>query len=71
MYHHPGVAASRWHDRGADHLPYRLAELLPNAQRVEIAAAAHAMHEDNSRAFNAHCIEFLRKASPNRSKITQ
>lgn len=38
-----------------------LAELLPNAQRVEIAGASHMMHEDNPRAYNDAVLSFLAK----------
>jgi pimeloyl-ACP methyl ester carboxylesterase len=37
----------------------RLEELLPQAQRVEIPAASHGMHEDNPAAFNAAVLGFL------------
>lgn len=36
-----------------------LEQLLPQAQRIEIAAASHAMHEDNPAAFNAAILAFL------------
>jgi len=38
----------------------RLAELLPNQQRVEIAAASHIMHEDNPTDFNQAVLSFLK-----------
>lgn len=39
----------------------RLAELLPNARRLELARASHAMHEDNAPAFNVAVGAFLGK----------
>jgi len=36
-----------------------LAELLPQAERIEIAGGSHAMHEDNPTAFNAAVGSFL------------
>lgn len=38
-----------------------LADLLPNALRVEIADASHMMHEDNPRAYNDAVLSFLAK----------
>jgi pimeloyl-ACP methyl ester carboxylesterase len=37
----------------------RLEELLPNAQRVEIAGASHAMHEEKAAAVNQAILGFL------------
>lgn len=37
----------------------RLQELLPNAERVDVADASHIMHEDNSAAYNAAVLSFL------------
>lgn len=37
----------------------RLEELLPDARRVEIAAAAHLLHEQNPFAYNAAVLDFL------------
>jgi pimeloyl-ACP methyl ester carboxylesterase len=37
----------------------RLAELLPNAERVEIPGASHIMHEDDPTAFNRAVLSFL------------
>jgi pimeloyl-ACP methyl ester carboxylesterase len=43
----------------------RLEELLPVAERVEIADASHVMHEDNAPALNEAIVEFLgRRHSP-------
>jgi pimeloyl-ACP methyl ester carboxylesterase len=39
----------------------RLAELLPNARRLEIPGASHALHEDNAPAFNVAVGAFLGK----------
>ena len=39
----------------------RLAELLPDARRLGIAGASHAMHEDNAPAFNVAVGAFLGK----------
>jgi pimeloyl-ACP methyl ester carboxylesterase len=42
----------------------RLQELLPNAERGEIAAASHVMHEENAAAVNEAILGFLaRRAS--------
>lgn len=38
-----------------------LEDLLPHAQRLEIPAASHIMHEDNPAAFNAAVLAFLAK----------
>jgi non-heme chloroperoxidase len=40
-------------------LTQRLAELLPDAQRLEIAGASHLMHEDNPPAYNDAVLSFL------------
>jgi pimeloyl-ACP methyl ester carboxylesterase len=40
----------------------RLEELLPNVERVEIAGASHAMHEENPPALNAAIERFLHEA---------
>ena len=37
----------------------RLAELLPNVERVEIAGASHLMHEENAGAVNEAILGFL------------
>lgn len=37
----------------------RIQELLPHAQRIEIPAASHMMHEDNASAYNAAVLSFL------------
>ncbi|MEZ5352471.1 MAG: alpha/beta hydrolase [Bryobacteraceae bacterium] len=48
----------------------RLEELLPVADRAEIPAAAHIMHEDNAPAFNAAVLSFLaRRSSPDETII--
>lgn len=39
-----------------------LEALLPQAERAEIPAAAHMMHEDNASAFNAAVLSFLARA---------
>jgi pimeloyl-ACP methyl ester carboxylesterase len=39
----------------------RLGELLPDAERVEIPAASHAMHEQNASAVNAAILSFLER----------
>jgi pimeloyl-ACP methyl ester carboxylesterase len=42
----------------------RLQELLPNAERVEIAAASHVMHDQNAAQVNEAILSFLaRRAS--------
>jgi pimeloyl-ACP methyl ester carboxylesterase len=41
----------------------RLQQLLPNTERVEIAAASHAMHEENAAAVNEAILGFLRRRS--------
>ena len=43
------------------HLMDRLAELLPNHERVEIPRASHIMHEDNPAAWKAAVLPFLEK----------
>jgi pimeloyl-ACP methyl ester carboxylesterase len=40
-------------------LTERLDELLPNAKRVEIPGASHAMHEDNAPAYDEAVLAFL------------
>jgi pimeloyl-ACP methyl ester carboxylesterase len=43
----------------------RLQQLLPNAERVEIAAASHLMSEENPAAVNGAILDFLaRHARP-------
>jgi pimeloyl-ACP methyl ester carboxylesterase len=42
----------------------RLAELLPQATRLEIPGASHAVHEDNAVAFNSAVSAFLAKHRP-------
>ena len=37
----------------------RLQQLLPNAERVETAAASHIMNEENPRAVNEAILDFL------------
>ena len=37
----------------------RLQQLLPNAERVEIAAASHLMNEENPGAVNEAILDFL------------
>jgi pimeloyl-ACP methyl ester carboxylesterase len=37
----------------------RLQQLLPNAERVEIAGASHLMHEENAAAVNQTILGFL------------
>jgi pimeloyl-ACP methyl ester carboxylesterase len=37
----------------------RLQQLLPNAERVEITAASHVMHEENARAVNEAILDYL------------
>jgi pimeloyl-ACP methyl ester carboxylesterase len=37
----------------------RLAELLPDAERIEIPAASHVMHADNAPAYNQAVLSFL------------
>jgi pimeloyl-ACP methyl ester carboxylesterase len=39
----------------------RLAELLPNCERVQISNASHIMHEDNPSAYNDAVLSFLAK----------
>lgn len=39
----------------------RLAELLPRAERFEVPAASHMMHEDNAPAYNRAVRSFLEK----------
>ena len=41
----------------------RLQQLLPNAERVEIAGASHVMHEENPGAVNEAILGFLARAS--------
>lgn len=41
----------------------RLAELLPEAQRIKIPSASHIMHEDNSIAYNDAVLSFLKEQS--------
>ena len=41
----------------------RLHELLPNAERVELAGASHAMQEDDSAAVNEAILGFLARHS--------
>lgn len=41
------------------HLTDRLQELLPHAERVEIAGASHLMHEDDPAAVNEAILDFL------------
>jgi pimeloyl-ACP methyl ester carboxylesterase len=43
------------------HLTDRLDELLPGAERIEIADASHLMHEDNAPAYNAALLAHLRR----------
>lgn len=38
----------------------RLEELLPAAERIEVSAASHMMHEDNASAFNQAVLSFLK-----------
>ena len=40
-----------------------LQRLLPHAERIEIPAASHMMHEENPRAFNEALLAFLRRQS--------
>jgi len=42
----------------------RLAELLPDNRRLEIADASHIMHEDNPTAYNFAVLSFLEKYQP-------
>jgi pimeloyl-ACP methyl ester carboxylesterase len=44
----------------------RLQQLLPNAERVEIAGASHAMNEENAGAVNAAILGFLSRAGQRR-----
>lgn len=37
----------------------RLAELLPNVDRIEVPGASHMMHEDNAPAYNAAVLSFV------------
>lgn len=39
----------------------RLAQLLRDCERIEIADASHIMHEDNARAYNQAVLSFLNK----------
>ena len=41
----------------------RLEQLLPNAERVEIAGASHGMTEQNPKAFNEAIHRFLARHS--------
>jgi pimeloyl-ACP methyl ester carboxylesterase len=45
----------------------RLQQLLPNAERVEIAAASHIMSEENPRAVNEAILGFLARHASQRS----
>jgi pimeloyl-ACP methyl ester carboxylesterase len=42
----------------------RLQQLLPNAERVEIAGASHLMHEENAAAANEAILGFLTRQAP-------
>ena len=44
----------------------RLQQLLPNAERVEIAAASHLMNEENPAAANESILDFLSRAGRRR-----
>lgn len=44
----------------------RLQQLLPNAERVEIAAASHLMNEENHAAANEAILDFLSRAGRRR-----
>ena len=44
----------------------RLQQLLPNAERVEIAAASHLMNEENPAAANEAILDFLSRAGRRR-----
>lgn len=41
----------------------RLQHLLPNAERVEIAAASHLMHEENAAAVNRAILDFVSRTA--------
>jgi pimeloyl-ACP methyl ester carboxylesterase len=47
----------------APRLTDRLQQLLPNAERVEIAGASHVMHEENAAAVNRAILEFLSRTA--------
>ena len=52
------------HSPGLFHrLTEALAELLPRAQRIEIADASHIMQEDNPAVFNKAVLAFLQRQS--------
>ncbi len=44
----------------------RLQQLLPNAERFEIASASHLMNEENPGAANEAILDFLSRAGPRR-----
>jgi pimeloyl-ACP methyl ester carboxylesterase len=46
----------------------RLQELLPNAERVEIAGASHAMQEKNAGAVNDAILGFLARQASRTSR---
>ncbi len=57
----PTLLVNGQESRGIFHrLTDRLAELMPNTQRVWIPRASHGMHETNDQAFNAAVLTFLR-----------
>jgi pimeloyl-ACP methyl ester carboxylesterase len=46
----------------------RLQELLPNAERLEIAGASHAMQEENAGAVNNAILGFLARQASRTSR---
>lgn len=48
----------------------RLQQLLPNAERVEIAAASHIMNEENPRAVNEAILDFLARHASQDVSVT-
>ena len=48
----------------------RLQQLLPTAERVEIAAASHLMHEENAGAVNEAILGFLARHASQTSELS-
>ncbi len=58
--HAPVLLVTGQHSpRIAIHLNDRIAELLPNVERIEIPDASHLMHEENAAATNEAILEFI------------
>jgi pimeloyl-ACP methyl ester carboxylesterase len=49
----------------------RLQQLLPSAERVEIAAASHLMHEENAAAVNRAILDFLSRTTAARRPVVR